>query len=170
MLNGVDDRMDTRNKIIDGSSLTDWRETQARAGRKVVATNGCFDLLHAGHVTYLETARSHGDCLLIGLNSDTSVRALKGPARPINPELDRARVLAALQCVDAVCVFQEVHADIFLARARPDIYIKGGDYTLETLNPEERAAVEQAGGRILLVPMVPGKSTTLMLHKATAHA
>lgn len=162
--------MDTRTKIVDWASLPAWRETQAKAGHKVVVTNGCFDILHAGHISYLEMARGYGGCLLVGLNSDASVRALKGPSRPINAELDRARVLAALQCVDAVCIFQDVRAVNFLVHARPDVYIKGGDYTLETLNPEERAAVEKAGGRIMLVPLVPGKSTTLLLEKAGIRA
>jgi D-glycero-beta-D-manno-heptose 1-phosphate adenylyltransferase len=156
--------MDTRSKILDWIGLLGWRENQAKAGRKVVVTNGCFDLLHAGHISYLEAARSLGDCLLVGLNSDESVRGLKGPTRPLNQEMDRARVLAALQCVDAVCVFQEVRAVRFLAQARPDVYVKGGDYTVETLNPEERAVVEQAGGRIMVLPLVPGKSTTQLLH------
>lgn len=128
-------------------------------------TNGCFDLLHAGHVVYLETARRQGDCLLVGLNGDASVRALKGEGRPINPEEDRARVLAALQCVDAVCVFPEPAATAFLRVAQPDIYVKGGDYRLETLHPEERSVVEQGGGQIVLVPFVPGKSSTMLLEK-----
>src|SRR5215471_6900062 len=99
------------------------------SGRKLVVTNGCFDLLHAGHVTYLETARSQGDALLIGLNGDDSVRQLKGPDRPLNPESDRAGVLAALASVDGICIFAERTATRFLAAAQPDVYVKGGDYT-----------------------------------------
>ena len=105
-------------------------------------TNGCFDLLHVGHVTYLEAARNLGDCLLVGVNGDAGVRELKGTGRPINVEQDRAAVLAALQSVDALSIFPEATATRFLRLAEPDIYVKGGDYTLETLNQEERRAVE----------------------------
>ncbi len=130
------------------------------AGKRLVVTNGCFDLLHAGHVAYLEAARAQGDRLLVGLNDDQGVRALKGKGRPLNPEMDRATVLAGLACVDAVCIFTGHQATRFLELARPDVYVKGGDYTLETLDPEERQAVARAGGRIVLIPFVPGKSTT----------
>src|SRR5512139_4063214 len=99
-------------------------------GKRLVVTNGCFDVLHLGHVTYLETARSQGDALLVGVNSDEAVRQLKGPGRPVTPETDRAAVLAALESVDGVCIFAESTATRFLAAAQPDIYVKGGDYTL----------------------------------------
>ena len=98
-------------------------------GRKLVVTNGCFDILHLGHVTYLENARNHGDALLLGVNGDIAVTGLKGPGRPVNSETDRAAVLAALQSVDAVCIFTDKTATKFLAAAQPDIYVKGGDYT-----------------------------------------
>jgi len=137
-----------------------------RAGAKrLVVTNGCFDLLHLGHVTYLETARQQGDALLIGVNGDDAVRQLKGPDRPVNEESDRAAVLAALESVSGVCIFTEATATRFLAAAQPDVYVKGGDYTLETLNQDERRAVEAAGGRIVIIPFVPGKSTTATLKK-----
>jgi rfaE bifunctional protein nucleotidyltransferase chain/domain len=135
------------------------------SGKRLVVTNGCFDLLHVGHVTYLETARRHGDALLVGLNGDESVRQLKGPDRPVAPEDDRAAVLGALESVDGVCVFAEPTATRFLAAAQPDVYVKGGDYTLDTLNQEERRAVERAGGSIVIIPFVPGKSTTAILKK-----
>ena len=135
------------------------------SGKRLVVTNGCFDLLHVGHATYLETARQQGDALLVGVNGDAAVRQLKGPDRPLNPEDDRAAVLAALESVDGVCIFAEATATRFLAAARPDVYVKGGDYTLDTLNPEERHMVEQAGGKIVIVPCVPGKSTTALLEK-----
>lgn len=128
-------------------------------------TNGCFDLLHLGHVTYLETARNLGDMLLVGVNSDAAVRGLKGEGRPVNSEDDRAFVLAALESVNAVCIFPDVRATNFLAAAKPDIYVKGGDYTLETLDQSERRTVEGAGGKIHLIPFVPGKSTTGLLKK-----
>src|SRR5260221_202985 len=101
--------------------------------------------------------------LLVGLNSDSAVRALKGPERPVNGEADRAAVLAALQSVDGVCVFAEPTATRFLSIAQPDVYVKGGDYTLETLNRDERRVVEQAGGKIVIIPLVPGKSTSAMI-------
>jgi rfaE bifunctional protein nucleotidyltransferase chain/domain len=154
-----------RDKIIAWDNLPAWRQQFRATGKKLVVTNGCFDILHLGHVTYLETARNKGDALLLGVNSDAAVRGLKGPGRPVNSESDRALVLAALQSVDAVCLFTETTATKFLAAAQPDIYVKGGDYTLETLNQDERRAVESAGGRIVLVPFVPGKSTTSLLQK-----
>lgn len=131
----------------------------------MVVTNGCFDLLHAGHVTYLEAARKLGDLLLVGLNGDASVRGLKGDGRPINNEQDRAAVLSALESVSAVCIFPEVTATRFLSLAGPDVYVKGGDYTLNTVNQEERRAVESHGGRIVFIPLVPGRSTTALLGK-----
>ena len=157
--------MNFREKIIPLEKLSEWRAAFRKSGKKLVVTNGCFDLLHIGHVTYLETARGRGDFLLVGVNSDASVGQLKGPDRPVNPEKDRAAVLAALASVDAVCIFTEKTAARFLALAQPDIYIKGGDYTIETVNQEERQVVEQAGGKVLIVPLVPGKSTTALLQK-----
>ncbi len=135
------------------------------SGTQLVVTNGCFDLLHLGHVSYLETARNQGDALLVGVNSDEAVLQLKGPGRPLNPENDRAAIVAALACVDAVCIFPDRTALRFLSAAQPDIYVKGGDYTLETLNQEERRLIEGLGGKIVLFPMVPGKSTTALLKK-----
>ena len=157
--------MDFRRKIIAGDKLPEWRAAVRASGRKLVVTNGCFDLLHAGHITYLETARNQGDLLLVGVNGDEAVGQLKGPGRPVNPESDRAAVLSALESVDAVCIFPERTATRFLEVAQPDIYVKGGDYTVETLNQDERRTVEQAGGRIVLIPFVPGKSTTGLLDK-----
>ena len=145
--------------------LPAWRVQRRTEGRKLVVTNGCFDLLHLGHVTYLENARNLGDALLIGLNSDTAVGNLKGPGRPVNSESDRAAVLAALESVSAVCIFQETTAARFLRHAVPDIYVKGGDYTLDTINQEERRTVEELGGKIAIIPFVPGKSTTALLKK-----
>lgn len=157
--------MNFRDKIIAWERLPEWRAALRASGQKLVVTNGCFDLLHVGHITYLETARNLGDALLIGVNSDAAVRGLKGPLRPVNSEDDRAAVLAALQSVDGACIFTDVRATRFLTVAQPDIYVKGGDYTLETLDQNERRAVESAGGRIVLVPFVPGKSTTGLLEK-----
>ena len=157
--------MNFRDKIIAWDDLPKWRQQLRASGRKLAVTNGCFDILHLGHVTYLEKARNFGDALLIGVNSDAAVRGLKGAGRPVNSETDRQSVLAALQSVDGVCLFTDTAATKFLAAAKPDIYVKGGDYTLETLNQDERRAVESAGGKIVLVPFVPGKSTTGLLEK-----
>jgi rfaE bifunctional protein nucleotidyltransferase chain/domain len=157
--------MNFRSKIIAWDKLPEWRAALRASGKKLVVTNGCFDILHLGHVTYLESARNRGDALLVGVNSDAATRQLKGAGRPVNSEADRASVLAALQSVDGVCIFTDATATKFLAAARPDIYVKGGDYTLGTLNQDERRAVESAGGKIVLVPFVPGKSTTGLLEK-----
>jgi rfaE bifunctional protein nucleotidyltransferase chain/domain len=154
-----------RDKIVSWKELPEWRQKVRDSGKKLVVTNGCFDLLHLGHVTYLETARNQGEALLVGVNGDEGVRQLKGPDRPINEETERAAVLAALESVDGVCVFPEKTATEFLAAARPDIYVKGGDYTLDTLNEDERRTVENAGGKIIIIPFVPGKSTTALLKK-----
>jgi D-glycero-beta-D-manno-heptose 1-phosphate adenylyltransferase len=154
-----------RKKIVSWEDLPRWRAQMREAGKKLVVTNGCFDLLHLGHVTYLENGRNMGDALLVGLNSDASVRELKGTSRPVNCEADRAAVLAALQSVDGVCIFADRAATRFLAAAQPDVYLKGGDYTLETLNQEERRTVEQSGGKVSIIPFVPGKSTTDLLKK-----
>ena len=157
--------MNFRDKIIAWDDLPAWRERFRASGKKLVVTNGCFDILHLGHVTYLETARNFGDALLIGVNGDAAVRGLKGAGRPVNSETDRESVLAALQSVNGVCIFADVRATKFLAAAQPDIYVKGGDYTLETLNQDERRAVESAGGKIVFVSFVSGKSTTGLLEK-----
>ncbi len=157
--------MNFRDKIIAWDKLPEWRKAVRAAGKKLVVTNGCFDILHLGHVTYLEIARNFGDALLVGVNGDDATRQLKGAGRPVNSEADRAAVLAALASVDGVCIFSEATATKFLQRVQPDIYVKGGDYTLDTLNQDERRAVESADGRIKIVPFVPGKSTTALLEK-----
>ncbi len=157
--------MNFRDKIIPFEKLPDWRKQFRVSGKKLVVTNGVFDILHLGHVTYLETARNFGDALLVGMNGDAAVRELKGPTRPVNSENDRAGILAALESISAVCIVAEKTMTRFLAAAQPDIYVKGGDYTLETLNQDERRAVESAGGKIKIIPFVPGKSTTALLEK-----
>jgi len=157
--------MDFMKKILSAATLPGWREELRRRGRKLVATNGCFDLLHLGHVSYLQHARGLGDALLVGLTSDAQVRQLKGPGRPVNREADRAGVVAALESVDAVFVFPELDARSFLEAVRPDIYAKGGDYTLETINQDERRLLERLGVQIVILPGVPGHSTSAMLRK-----
>jgi len=157
--------MDFTRKILSAATLPGWREELRRRGRKLVATNGCFDLLHLGHVTYLQQARGLGDALLVGLTCDAQVRRLKGPGRPLNREADRAGVVAALESVDAVLVFAELDARHFLEAARPDIYAKGGDYTLDTINQDERRLLEKLGVAIVILPAVPGQSTSATLRK-----
>lgn len=155
--------MNFREKILSWETLPAWRKSLQ--GKKLVVTNGCFDLLHLGHVSYLEAARNQGDALLVAVNGDESVRAIKGPDRPINNEEDRAAVLAALGSVDAVCVFHEPNAMRLLALVKPDIYAKGGDYTIDTIHQEERRLVEQLGGTVIVLGGVPGKSTTALVEK-----
>jgi D-glycero-beta-D-manno-heptose 1-phosphate adenylyltransferase len=154
-----------RDKIIAWDKLPNWRAVLRATGKKLVVTNGCFDILHLGHVTYLENARNSGDALLVGINGDDATRQLKGAGRPVNSETDRAAVLAAIESVGGVCIFTDKTATKFLAAAQPDIYVKGGDYTLDTLNQDERRAVESSGGKIVIVPLVLGKSTTALLEK-----
>lgn len=153
-------------RVLSWKELADWRRSEKSAGRCVVVTNGCFDLLHVGHVRFLREARSLGDTLVVGLNGDASVRELKGTGRPVNPETDRAEVLAALGCVDAVVIFPEKRATRFLEAVQPDLYVKGGDYRPEDLDADEQAAVKKAGGRIEVLKLTPGKSTTAVLQKA----
>jgi rfaE bifunctional protein nucleotidyltransferase chain/domain len=157
--------MDFHAKLLTREQLPEWRERLRHAGWSLVATNGCFDLLHVGHVTYLEAARNLGDALLVGVNADASVRQLKGPGRPINAEADRAAVLAALASVDGVYIFPEMDARAFLELVQPDIYAKGGDYTIDTINQDERKLVESLGGRVAVIGGVPGKSTTGLIAK-----
>lgn len=159
------DGVNFHKKIVPWDKLPEWRKAIRATGKKLVVTNGCFDILHLGHATYLQAARNFGDALLVGVNGDNAARQLKGPNRPVNTEMDRAAVLAAIASVDAVCIFAEETAVKFLAAAQPDVYVKGGDYTLETLNQEERQTVEEAGGKIEIIPLVPGKSTTALLKK-----
>lgn len=154
-----------REKLISWDDLPAWRTRMRSDGKRLVVTNGCFDILHLGHISYLEAARNLGDALLIGVSGDEGVRQLKGANRPVNSESDRAAVLAGLESVSGVCIFAEKTATKFLSLAQPDIYVKGGDYTLETLNQEERRTVEQGGGKIFILPFVPGKSTTALLQK-----
>jgi len=145
-------------RILDREAAIAWREDLRARGRRVVFTNGCFDLLHAGHVEYLAWARAQGDALVVGLNGDASVRDLKGPERPIVPFDGRAAVLAALRSVDAVVRFDEKTPIELLAALRPDVHVKSAQYRIEEL--PERYVVEANGGRIALAPHVHGKSTT----------
>jgi len=157
--------MSAIEKILSLKKLPVWREKLRESNRRLVVTNGCFDLLHAGHVTYLEQSAAQGDLLLVGCNGDDSVRELKGSGRPVNAEEDRALVLAGLESVGAVVVFREKNAVNFLRMAQPDVYVKGGDYTLETLVTDEREVIEESGGEIVIIPFVPGKSTSSIIER-----
>jgi D-glycero-beta-D-manno-heptose 1-phosphate adenylyltransferase len=152
-------------KILTLDEVAGFREGLRKRSRKVVATNGCFDLLHVGHLKYLTEARAFGDFLWVGLNGDASVQELKGPGRPLVPEADRAELLAAWRVVDAVTIFPEVRATSFLRAVQPDVYVKGGDYTVASLNAEEAAALRGCGAQVEIVRLVPGKSTTNLVRK-----
>ncbi len=145
-------------KLISRSEIPALRKKYADC--RLVFTNGCFDLLHVGHVRYLTAAREFGDVLVVGLNSDQSIRQIKGRRRPLNNENDRAEVLAGLAVVDHVIIFNEPRVTALLQELRPDIYVKGGDYRVETLDQEEVSVLRGSGARIELLPLIAGKSTT----------
>jgi len=157
-----------KNKIITFARLTSESERLRSKGKRVVATNGCFDILHVGHVRYLAAARALGDVLVVGLNGDESVRELKASGRPVNREQDRAEVLAALESVDYVVIFPETRATKFLAAALPAVYVKGGDYTAETLDRAECEVLEKLEAKIEIIPFEPGYSTSALLEKIKA--
>jgi len=144
--------------IVNREELLRVREELRAGGRRLVFTNGCFDLLHVGHVRYLSEARRLGDALLVAINSDASVRALKGAGRPILSESERAEILAALASVDFVTVFEEESPRALISEVLPDVLVKGGDYRLDEIHGREE--VERAGGRVLSLPFVEGASTT----------
>ncbi len=149
--------------LIAKDDIAVFCEILRRGNKRIVFTNGCFDILHAGHVRYLAQARALGDCLVLGLNTDASVRRLKGDQRPINSELDRAEIVGGLSSVDYVVLFGEPTAEDLVSRVRPDVYVKGGDYTPETL-PEAKIVYEY-GGQVKFIPMVEGRSTTNVIEK-----
>jgi rfaE bifunctional protein nucleotidyltransferase chain/domain len=150
--------------ILDADALERFVRDARASGRKIAFTNGVFDILHPGHLRYLQAARSHGDLLIIGLNSDASVRRNKGPSRPINPQDERAEVLAALECVDAVSVFDaDTPADI-IRRVQPDVLVKGADWPADQI--VGRDTVEARGGRVILEPVEQGYSTSWIIEKA----
>lgn len=139
------------------------REEFRAAGRRVVLTNGVFDLLHTGHLYFLQQARMLGDALIVALNADVSVRALKGPSRPVQTEAQRAYALGALACVDAIVIFREPRLTAEIREVRPDVYCKAGDYALDKLDPGERAALEEVGAQIKFLPFLSGFSTTNLI-------
>jgi rfaE bifunctional protein nucleotidyltransferase chain/domain len=152
-------------KLKTPEELAAIRARMGAEGRKLVFTNGCFDLLHVGHVRYLQQARALGDALLVAVNGDSSVRALKGPTRPVNAEQDRAEVLAALECVDFITIFHTERVTDVVSQIQPQVYAKGGDYTIDSLDAGERSALQSFGAEIRILPLVPGKSTTSILER-----
>jgi rfaE bifunctional protein nucleotidyltransferase chain/domain len=153
------------DKLLSLEQALKVRDAERAAGEKMVMTNGCFDLLHVGHISYLQEAKKLGDKLWVLINSDESVRALKGPDRPIESEAERAYCLAALSCVDRIVVFHNPRLISEIEQLKPDTYTKAGDYTIETLQQGERAAFEAAGTDINFLPFLEGFSTTKMIEK-----
>ena len=153
--------------LFSRSILADICQELRSSGKKVVFTNGCFDILHAGHVTYLDTAKKLGDVLIIGLNTDASVRRLKGEHRPVNNENDRAVVIGALKSVDFVVLFDEDTPLELITLLKPNVIAKGGDYTPETIVGAD--VVRQNGGEVVVIPLVAGKSTTAIIQKAQSN-
>lgn len=151
---------------IDFQNLYHWREGLRAANRTLVFTNGHFDLLHVGHLDYLEKARMLGDALCVGLNGDASTTRLKGAGRPLVPAVERARLLAALRPVDAVTIFEEDTANALIEALQPDIYVKGGDYQAKFL--PERPLVERYGGRVVLIDYLPDHSTSALIARIRA--
>jgi D-beta-D-heptose 7-phosphate kinase/D-beta-D-heptose 1-phosphate adenosyltransferase len=154
------------DRIFSPDELMIERERLRTAGQKLVFTNGVFDILHVGHVRYLAQARALGDALVVAVNSDRSVRELKGADRPLNGEHERAEVLASLRAVDYVTIFDDVSPRSLIAQLRPDVLVKGGDYTLDQIHGREE--VEAAGGRVVSLPFVPGASTTEIIDRIAA--
>lgn len=152
-------------RILTRAEMKEKIKACKAAGKQVVFTNGCFDILHVGHVRYLQDARALGDVLVIGVNTDTSVQRLKGPTRPIVPQDERAEVLAALRCVDYVTLFDEQTPKALIASLQPDIHVKGGDYRVEDL-PEAKVVLEY-GGKVVILQLVDGRSTTNIVKRIT---
>ena len=150
-------------KILGPDQLLGVREGLRAQGKRLVFTNGVFDLLHVGHVRYLAEARSFGDALLVAINSDRTVRELKGAERPITNERDRAEILAALQFVDYVTIFDDISPRSLIAKLLPDVLVKGGDYSLDEIHGREE--VEAAGGKVVSLPFVEGASTSRMIER-----
>jgi len=150
-------------KILSPAALTAALDARRARSERVVFTNGCFDLLHVGHIRYLQRARTLGDCLVVGLNSDDSVRGIKPNGRPIVPQSERAEVLAALACVDYVSIFADLDPHHLIELIRPDVLVKGGDWPIDQIIG--RDVVEARGGRVLTLPLVPGVSTTTLVER-----
>lgn len=153
------------SKLLSLDAASSLREALRARGRRVVLTNGVFDLLHTGHLFYLKKARELGDALFVALNSDESVRQLKGPLRPVQSEIERAYALAALECVDCIVIFRDKRLVGEISALKPDVYSKAGDYTLEKLDAGERGTLQAVGADIRFMPFLPGFSTTQLIEK-----
>jgi rfaE bifunctional protein nucleotidyltransferase chain/domain len=162
--------MQAGKKIIPYEALVDWRASLDADAFPLVATNGCFDILHPGHVSFLERARALGKTLLVGVTGDEAIRALKGSGRPAMEARDRLMLLSGLEAVSNVCLFPEVNAIGFLEKAQPDIYVKGGDYTIETINQEERRFLDASDVRIEILPRFESRSSSAILRSIAQSA
>jgi rfaE bifunctional protein nucleotidyltransferase chain/domain len=158
------------SRVLDLDGILALRAEAASKGLSVVLTNGCFDLLHRGHISYLEESSNQGDLLIVAINSDESVRQLKGAGRPVNSENDRAFAIASLRCVDVVFIFRGPRLDHEITVIRPDHYTKAGDYSLDTLDAGERDALLDGGAKIHLLPYVVGHSTTSIIQRSSSIA
>ena len=156
---------DIAANILSLEDAVKWRRSMAEQGCKVAVTNGCFDLLHRGHAVYLDAAKGEADFLLVLVNSDASVHALKGPTRPLQNEDDRAFLLCSLKAVDKCVIFDSPRCDRELEALAPDVYVKGGDYTEDSLDPGERAALKKNQSKIVFISFVPGHSSTNIIRK-----
>jgi D-beta-D-heptose 7-phosphate kinase/D-beta-D-heptose 1-phosphate adenosyltransferase len=154
------------NKILEREVLRETVQSLKKAGKKIAFTNGCFELLHVGHVQYLQAARAEGDILVVGVNSDHSVRQIKGPRRPVVPENERAEVLASLACVDFVSLFDEPDPLEIIRSLLPDVLVKGADWAKDAI--VGRDIVEANGGRVVRIPLTQGASTTSIIEKILA--
>ncbi len=159
-------RPSLESKIVSRAELPERLQRLREQGRRLVFTNGCFDLLHAGHVRYLHDARARGDALILGLNADASVQLLKGPTRPIVHQDDRALVLAALESVTLVVLFEEETPDLLIKEVLPEVLVKGGDYVAEEIVGYD--TVTQNGGEVIIIPFVPGRSTSTIVSRIQA--
>ena len=159
--------LNPESKTISSESALQWRKQLTADNLKLVVTNGCFDILHRGHADYLYKARLQGDALMVFINSDLSIRALKGPTRPLNNEQDRAFILGSLFFVDAIVIFRGERCTDLFTLLKPDIYVKGADYNIDSINKEEKAALLEAGAEIRFIELTPGFSTTRIISSMT---
>ncbi len=155
------------NKIVEREVLKETVQSLKKGGKKIVFTNGCFELLHVGHVQYLQAARAEGDILVVGVNSDHSVRRIKGPRRPVVPENERAEVLASLACVDFISLFDEPDPLAMISSVLPDVLVKGADWAEDAIVGKD--IVEAHGGRVVRIPLTQGASTTSIIEKILAN-
>lgn len=154
-----------KKKIMTLEQAISWRASLKSENKKLVMTNGCFDILHRGHITYLLKARELGDALILAINSDASVKQLKGPSRPLTTESDRAFILSSLIFVDGVVIFNTKRCDGIITAIKPDVYVKGADYNLNTMDVSERSVLESVGAKIAFISFVEGYSTTSIIKK-----